>query len=133
MGQGRSEIIEQVVKFPPKQQSGNPADEAGQAVIAQIRKAAELANENCDRAMALAHKLAMQLRAAEDRITQLEAEVALFRYRATRAEGWLQTIHGEIEQKLIAPRLAVGTEQTSVSSNSNTEPIQSPAAQTAAS
>jgi hypothetical protein len=28
--------------------------------------------------MALAHKLAMQLRAAEDRISQLEAEVALF-------------------------------------------------------
>jgi hypothetical protein len=99
MGQDRSEITEQVVKFPPKQQSGNPADEAGQAVIAQIRKAAELANENCDRAMALAHKLAMQLRAAEDRMTQLEAEVALFRDRATRAEGWLQTIHSEIEQK----------------------------------
>jgi chromosome segregation ATPase len=98
MGQDRSEITEQVVKFPPKQQSGNPADEAGQAVIAQIRKAAELANENCDRAMALAHKLAMQLRAAEDRMTQLEAEVALFRDRATRAEGWLQTIHSEIEQ-----------------------------------
>ena len=74
MGQDRSETTEQVVKFPPKQQSGNPTDEAGQAVIAQIRKAAELANENCDRAMALAHKLAMQLRAAEDRITQLEAE-----------------------------------------------------------
>jgi hypothetical protein len=87
-------------------QSSNPADEAGQAVIAQIRKAAELANENCDRAMALAHKLAMQLRATEDRITQLEAEVALFRDQATRAEGWLQTIHSEIEQKLIAPRSA---------------------------
>jgi hypothetical protein len=124
----RSEIIEQVVKFPPKQQSGNPADEAGQAVIAQIRKAAELANENCDRAMALAHKLAMQLRAAEDRITQLEAEVAVFRERTTRAEGWLQTIHSEIEQKLIAPRSAFGTEQTLVSSNSNTEPSQPPAA-----
>jgi hypothetical protein len=66
MGQDRSEVTEQVVKFPPKQQSGNPADEAGQAVIAQIRKAAELANENCDRAMALAHKLAMQLRAARN-------------------------------------------------------------------
>jgi hypothetical protein len=74
MGQDRSEVTEHVVKFPPKQQSDDPADEAGQAVIAQIRKAAELANENCDRAMALAHKLAMQLRAAEDRITQLEAE-----------------------------------------------------------
>jgi len=128
MSQDRSEVTEQVVKFPPKQQSDDPADEAGQAVIAQIRKAAELANENCDRAMALAHKLAMQLRAAEDRITQLEAEVALFRDRATRAEGWLQTIHSEIEQKLIAPRSAFGTEQTLVSSNSNAEPSQPPAA-----
>jgi hypothetical protein len=70
MGQDGSEITEHVVKFPPKQQAGNPADEAGQAVIAQIRKAAEVTNENCDRAMALAHKLAMQLRAAEDRISQ---------------------------------------------------------------
>jgi hypothetical protein len=127
MSQDRSETTEQVVKFPPKQQSGNPTDEAGQAVIAQIRKAAELANENCDRAMALAHKLAMQIRAAEDRITQLEAEAALFRERATRAEGWLQTIHSEIEQKLIAPRSAFGTEQTLVSSNSNTA-TQPPAA-----
>jgi len=131
MGQDRSEITEQVVKFPPKQQSGNPADEAGQAVIAQIRKAAELANENCDRAMALAHKLAMQLRATEDRITQLEAEVALFQDRATRAEGWLQTIHSEIEQKLITPRSAFGTGQTSGSSNLNTESSQPPAASTA--
>ena len=127
MDQDRSEIAEQVVKFPPKQQSGNPADEAGQAVVAQIRKAAQLANENCDRAMALAHKLAMQLRAAEDKITQLEAEVAVFRDRATRAEGWLQTIHSEIEQKLIAPRSAFRTEQVLVSSNSKTQPSQPPA------
>jgi hypothetical protein len=55
--------------------------------------------------MALAHKLAMQLRAAEDRIIQLEAEVSLFRDRVTRAEGWLQTIHSEIEQKLMTPLL----------------------------
>jgi chromosome segregation ATPase len=128
MSQDRSEVTEQVVKFPPKQQSSSPADEAGQAVITQIQKAAQLANENCDRAMALAHKLAMQLRAAEDRITQLEAEVALFRDRATRAEGWLQTIHSEIEQKLIAPRPAFRTEQTLVSSDPNTEPSQPPAA-----
>jgi hypothetical protein len=128
MDQDRSEITEQVIKFPPQQQSGNPADEAGQAVIAQIRKAADLANENCDRAMALAHKLAMQLRAAEDKITQLEAEVALFRDRATRAERWLQTIHSEIEQKLIAPKSVSPTEQRLVSSNSNMEPSQPPAA-----
>ena len=128
MDQDRSEIAEQVVKFPPKQQSGNPADEAGQAVVAQIRKAAQLANENCDRAMALAHKLAMQLRAAEDKNIQLEAEVAVFRDRATRAESWLQTIHSEIEQNLIVPRSAFRTEQTLISSHSNAEPSQPPAA-----
>jgi hypothetical protein len=46
MDQDGSEITEQVIKFLPKQQSANPTDEAGQAVIAQIRKAAQLANEN---------------------------------------------------------------------------------------
>jgi hypothetical protein len=114
------ESTEQVIKFPPKQQSSISADEAGQAVIEKIRKAAELSHETCDRAMALAHKLAMQLKAAEDRINRLERVVALFRDRAARAEGWLQTIYKEIEEKLIAPRSAVGTEQKLVSpSNSN--------------
>jgi hypothetical protein len=108
------ESTEQVIKFLPKQQSSISADEAGQAVIAKIRKAAELSHETCDRAMALAHKLAMQIRAAEDRINRLEREVALFRDRAARAEGWLQTIYKEIEEKLIAPRSAVGTEQNLV-------------------
>jgi phosphoribosyl-ATP pyrophosphohydrolase len=32
-------------------------EEAGEAIIAKIQKAAELSNENCDRAMRLAHKL----------------------------------------------------------------------------
>jgi predicted nucleic acid-binding Zn-ribbon protein len=79
-----------VVKFVPKElprSHGTPAEEAGQAIIAKIRKAADLSNETCDRAMALAHKLAMQLRAAEDQIRRLEAEVALFRERAARAEA----------------------------------------------
>jgi len=42
---------------------------------ALIRIEAGWPNENCDRAMKLAHKLSMQLRAAEERINQLEAEV----------------------------------------------------------
>jgi len=53
----------------------------------------------------------MQLRAAEDRINQLEAEVELLRDRAVRAERWLQTIQKEIEEKLIAPRSGNATEQ----------------------
>ena len=87
-------------------------EEAGEAIIAKIQQAADLSNENCDRAMKLAHKLSMQLRAAEDRINQLEAEVELLRDRAVRAELWLQTIQKEIEEKLIAPRSANATEQT---------------------
>jgi hypothetical protein len=117
MNQDDADTPEQVLRFAPKERPrsyGTPAEEAGQAIIAKIQKAADLSNENCDRAMALAHKLSMQLRAAEDRINQLEAEVELFRDRATRAERWLQTIQKEIEEKLIAPRSASGTEQTLV-------------------
>jgi len=50
----------------------------------------------------MAHKTSMELRAAEDRIAQLEAQIELLRDRATRAERWLETIKQEIEDKLIA-------------------------------
>ena len=51
---------------------------------------------------------------AEEQINQLEAEIALFRDRAVRAERWLQTIQKEIEEKLIAPRSVSSAEQTSL-------------------
>ena len=117
MNENGAEVPEQVVKFEPKARPRSydtPLDEAGQAIIAKIQRAADLANENCDRAMKLAHKLSMQLRAAEDRINQLEAEVELLRDRAVRAERWLQTIQKEIEEKLISPRSAKATEQSSL-------------------
>jgi hypothetical protein len=50
--------------------NGN-ADPADAAVAAKSR-AVELANANCDRAMALAHKLSAELRTAQERINQLE-------------------------------------------------------------
>jgi hypothetical protein len=71
----------EVVQFEPKRQPRSydtPVEEAGQAIVAKVRRAAELANETCDRAMRLAHKLSLELRAAEDRINQLEAEVQPF-------------------------------------------------------
>ena len=115
MDENGADTPELVIEFAPK---GGPrsytplVDEAGEAIIAKLQKAADLSNENCDRAMKLAHKLSMQLRAAEDRIIQLEAEVELLRDRAARAERWLQTIENEIEEKLIAPRSANAAEQT---------------------
>ena len=117
MDENRTDIPEQVIEFAPKggpRSHGTLVEEAGEAIIAKLQKAADLSNENCDRAMKLAHKLSMQLRAAEDRVNQLEAEVELLRDRAVRAERWLQTIQKEIEEKLIAPRSANATEQTSL-------------------
>jgi len=117
MSENGADTPEQIVKFEPKARPhtfDTPVEEVGQTIVAKIQRAAELANENCDRAMRLAHKLSMQLRAAEDRINQLEAEVELLRDRAARAEGWLQTVQKEIEEKLIAPRSANATEQSSL-------------------
>src|SRR5262249_49366748 len=97
----------------PEQDSyGAQGQEGGQAIVTKIPRAADLTNEKCDPALRLAPKLSMQLRTAEDRISELEAEVELFRDRAARAERWLQTIQNEIEEKLIAPRSANATEQT---------------------
>jgi len=117
MDEDRAGTPEQIIEFTPKggpRSHGTLVEEAGEAIIAKLQKAADLSNENCDRAMKLAHKLSMQLRAAEDRVNQLEAEVELLRDRAVRAERWLQIIQKEIEEKLIAPRSANATEQTSL-------------------
>jgi predicted component of type VI protein secretion system len=117
MSESSADTPEQVVKFEPKARPrtyDTQAEQAGQAIVAQIQRAADLANEDCNRALRLAHKLSMELRAAQDRINQLEADVQAFRERAARAEGWLQTIHKEIEEKLIAPRSASGGEQRSL-------------------
>jgi chromosome segregation ATPase len=81
-------------------------DQSGNVIVAMLRRAADLSNENCDRARTMANELARQLQAAEDRISQLETEVDHFQNRAVRAETWLQQIQREIEEKLISPMAA---------------------------
>ena len=73
------------------------ADDSGRTIVAMLQKAAEMAKEDCARAMDLAHKLSFQLRAAEERARELEAEAIHFRDRAARAEAWLLRIHNEVE------------------------------------
>ena len=117
MDQHRTDTPEQVQKFAPKEKAYDKVsslDEAGKAIVTQIQRAADLAKEDCDRAMGLAHKLSMELRASEDRTHQLEVEVALWRDRAARAEQWLRIIQEEIEEKLIAPKSSSSAEQKSV-------------------
>ncbi|MET0632429.1 MAG: hypothetical protein ABWY92_16350 [Xanthobacteraceae bacterium] len=100
------DVPEQIVQLAPKEKSlrSDALDQSGEAIVALLQQAATLSNENCDRAMSLAHKLSIQLRAAEDRIKQLQAELAQSQDRSARAEKWLSRIYQEIEQKLISPR-----------------------------
>src|SRR5438105_4455162 len=90
-----------VVAFAPKKDRPDAtvvADDAGHAILSLLQKAADMAKEDCARAMDLAHKLSFQLRAAEERVREAEAEAAHFRDRAARAEAWLLRIHTEVEQ-----------------------------------
>jgi hypothetical protein len=54
-----------------------------------------------DKPLETEQKLSSQLRAAEDRIADLEAEVEFYREKSERAEQWMQKISGEIEDQLI--------------------------------
>jgi hypothetical protein len=74
------------------------ADDSGRSILGLLQKAADIVKEDCARAMDLAHKLSFQLRAAEERVREAEAEAAHYRDRATRAEAWLLRIHTEVDQ-----------------------------------
>jgi hypothetical protein len=91
-----------IIPFAPtpkaKAEANVVADDSGRTIIALLQKAADMAKEDCARAMDLAHKLSFQLRASEERVRELEAEAAHFRDRAARAEAWLLRIHSEVEQ-----------------------------------
>ena len=52
-------------------------------------------------ALDMAQKLSHQLRAAEDRIAELEAEVGMYRDKADRAEQWLHRVYTEIEDRFL--------------------------------
>ena len=64
---------------------GDQLETAGQAILKLLHKAADATEGNRRQALATAQKLASQLRAAEDRIAQLEAEVQ--HYRQMQAFG----------------------------------------------
>ena len=87
-------MSDQVIQFP----SHDPLDRAGQEVLSKLQRAASLAEQNTQHAVALAHQVSMQLRVAEDTIARLEQQVWGYKERAERAEGWLQRIAQEVEQ-----------------------------------
>ena len=90
-----------VIEFPPKKEPAEAimvADDAGRAIVALLQKAADSAKADYHRAMELAHRLTSELRAAEERAREFEAEAKYFGERAARAEGWLIRIHDEVQR-----------------------------------
>ena len=95
---------ESVAPFAPKNAASNDADQldrAGQTILQLLHKAAGVAEENSRYALDMAQKLSHQLRAAEDRVAELEAEVQLYRDKADRAEQWLHKVYTEIEDRFL--------------------------------
>jgi hypothetical protein len=99
-------------RFAPKNASPGRADQldnAGQTILQLLHKAAGVAEANSQHALEMAHKLSDQLRAAESRIAELEAEVRLYQERSSQAERWLHRVHTEIEERFIRqPHHAAG-------------------------
>jgi hypothetical protein len=95
---------ESVVRFAPRtavSADSDQLDKAGQTILTLLHKAAGVAEENSRHALDMAQKLSHQLRAAENRIVELEAEVELYRDKADRAEQWLHKVYAEIDERFI--------------------------------
>jgi hypothetical protein len=101
--QARSEYhSESVIQSAPAAKKAVPdradqLDTAGQTILGLLHKAAGVAEANSQHALEMAQKLSHQLREAEDRIAELEAEVGVYQERADRAEQWLHRVYTEIE------------------------------------
>ena len=76
-------------------------DKAGQTILQLVQRAAGVADENSRHALGMAQKLSDQLRAAEDRVAELEAELTAYQERAERAEQWLHRVYTEIEDRFL--------------------------------
>jgi hypothetical protein len=76
-------------------------DRAGQTILELLNKAADAAQQNSRHAIDTAQRLSHQLRAAEDRIAELEHEVEAYRQQADRAEQWLHKVYTEIEERFL--------------------------------
>jgi hypothetical protein len=80
---------------------GDQLDKAGHTILQLVQRAAGVAEDNSRHALEMAQQLSHQLRAAEDRIAELEAEVTAYQDRADRAEQWLHRVYTEIEDRFL--------------------------------
>jgi len=63
MGENSAETLEQV---PKGRRGDSPIEDAGQAIVAKIQRAADLANENCDESLTLLSTLLLIINRCDD-------------------------------------------------------------------
>jgi ABC-type transporter Mla subunit MlaD len=99
-GAGALETIAQFAPKPnAKPEAGDPLDRAAQTILGLLQRAAADAEANQRQALETTRQLSAQLRAAEDRIRELEAYARHQHERAERAEQWLHQVSVEIEKR----------------------------------
>ena len=104
---GDAYASEFVIPFTPAAKTASPPDsadqldKAGHTILRLLHKAAGVAEANSQQALEMAQKLSHQLRAAENRIAELEAEVGIYQGKADRAEQWLHKVYTEIEDRFL--------------------------------
>ncbi len=87
------DTAEPAIPFAPKaKNAAEVVERAGQAVLDLIHRAADTTEANLQQARDVAEKLADQLRAAQNRIKELEANARYYQDRADRAEKWAKVI-----------------------------------------
>ena len=104
----RAHEEETVAPFAPgnNSHSGNPdqLDRAGQTILQLLNKAARVAEENNRHTIETAQRLSHQLRAAENRIAELETEASAYQEQAERAEQWLHKVYTEIDDRFLSDK-----------------------------
>ena len=93
------------VSFEHGSKDGPPAEElerAGKAILVLIDRVAQTTEARVAETTKTAQKVTEQLRAAEDRIRQLETELRHYQQRAARAEEWLMRVRNEIQNNFFS-------------------------------
>jgi septal ring factor EnvC (AmiA/AmiB activator) len=92
-----------VIPYAPKvSNAGTESDQldrAGHAILGLVSRAADTTGADLRAAREAAEKLADQLRAANNQINELTANLRYYQDRTDRAEKWLYQISSEIEQR----------------------------------
>ena len=86
-------------KLHSRAEAGDQLDRAGQTIVGALSHAATTIEASYRQPVEMSRRLATQLRAAEERIAELEVKARYHEDRADRAEKWLYQISVEIEQK----------------------------------